>query len=213
MRWARSAAATSSLSSPATGSRLRRARRQAPAGDPVATAYRVSLPLRRTDAPPAPVIRPAEGRTGWRGMTAEHVSSFSRRVCVRAVPSKSPSINRRAQGRPGVGLAHGPPAERKAGGSHHRFGLTTRPSLRECVTAYTRSPRGPAFLPPSPREIIFARLGISTGMPGPHDFTVLTVSFVRSRNSALQHRQAIAPRLHVRDDREAPLSARRDAHI
>ena len=29
---------------------------------------------------------------------------------------------KRAQGRPGADLAHGPPAEKKAGGSHHRFG-------------------------------------------------------------------------------------------
>jgi hypothetical protein len=41
------------------------------------------------------------------------------------------------------------------------------------LTAYTRSPRGPAFLPPSARDAkASSRIGISTGMPGPHDFAV-----------------------------------------
>jgi hypothetical protein len=49
---------------------------------------------------------------------------------------------------PGVGLTHGPPAERKAGGSHHRFSRNNRHSPRDGLNAYTRSPRGPALLPP-----------------------------------------------------------------
>jgi hypothetical protein len=42
------------------------------------------------------------------------------------------------------------------------------------LTAYTRSPRGPAFLPPSSARRVEHRhrLGTSTGMPGPHDFAV-----------------------------------------
>ena len=48
-------------------------------------------------------------------------------------------------------------------------------------TAYTRSPRGPAVLPPH-----FATMrtrighGISIGMPGPHDFAVRAALFVSS---------------------------------
>jgi len=61
-----------------------------------------------------------------------------------------------------------------------------------------------------PRHWHRRQLGISTGMPGPHDFAVLSVSFVRSRNSALQHRQAIASHPACRDDREAPLVSERD---
>ena len=38
---------------------------------------------------------------------------------------------------PGEGLAHGPPAAKKAGGSHHRFGRITRHSLRDGFTAYS----------------------------------------------------------------------------
>jgi len=49
---------------------------------------------------------------------------------------------------------------------------TSRPSLRDGFNAYTWSPRGPALLPPSPACSSLRKLGISTGMPGPHDFAV-----------------------------------------
>jgi hypothetical protein len=54
------------------------------------------------------------------------------------------------------------------------------------------------------------RHGISTGMPEPHDFTVLSVLFVRARHSVLQYRQAIASHLACRDGRDTPLLPRRD---
>jgi hypothetical protein len=38
---------------------------------------------------------------------------------------------------PGEGLTHGPPAAKKAGGSHHRFSQINRHSLRDGFTAYT----------------------------------------------------------------------------
>jgi hypothetical protein len=38
---------------------------------------------------------------------------------------------------PGEGLTHGPPATKKAGGSHHRFSQIIRHSLRDGFTAYT----------------------------------------------------------------------------
>src|SRR6202051_2952421 len=51
---------------------------------------------------------------------------------------------------PGDDLTHGPPATRKAGGSHHRFGRINRRSLRDGVTAYIAlSPVTFAWLPPS----------------------------------------------------------------
>ena len=40
---------------------------------------------------------------------------------------------------PGEGLTHGPPAEKKAGGSHHRYEPNIRPSLRDGVNAYIRA--------------------------------------------------------------------------
>ena len=36
----------------------------------------------------------------------------------------------------GDGRIHGPPATRKAGGSHHRLDRINRHSLRDSVTAY-----------------------------------------------------------------------------
>jgi hypothetical protein len=39
-------------------------------------------------------------------------------------------LRKRAQGMPGDGLTHGPPATKKAGGSHHRFSRINRHSLR-----------------------------------------------------------------------------------
>jgi hypothetical protein len=38
---------------------------------------------------------------------------------------------------PGEGLTHGPPAEKKAGGSHHRFSQIIRHSLHDGFTNYT----------------------------------------------------------------------------
>ena len=37
---------------------------------------------------------------------------------------------------PGDDLTHGPPATKKAGGSHHRFGRIIRHSLRDGFTVY-----------------------------------------------------------------------------
>jgi hypothetical protein len=55
---------------------------------------------------------------------------------------------------PGDGLTHGPPATKKAGGSHHRFSQINRHSLRDGLQLISRSPRGPGFLAPVVREII-----------------------------------------------------------
>jgi hypothetical protein len=51
--------------------------------------------------------------------------------------SSSLSITERVQGMPGEGLTHGPPAERGAGGSHHRISQIIRHSLRDGFNAYT----------------------------------------------------------------------------
>jgi hypothetical protein len=54
---------------------------------------------------------------------------------------------------PGAGLAHGPPATRNAGGSHHRFSHNVRHSLRDGVTAYTALSRvNGLFCHPHPRD-------------------------------------------------------------
>jgi hypothetical protein len=74
---------------------------------------------------------------------------------------------------PGEGLTHGPPATKKAGGSHHRISQIIRHSLRDGFTSYTRSPQGSAFLPlSSARSSKHRELDLSTARPGPHDFAV-----------------------------------------
>ncbi len=86
----------------------------------------------------------------------------------------------------------------------------TRPSLRDGLTAYTRSPWGPALLPPSPA--CASKHASLTPAPGGQDHTISPSA--RTRSSAfkrmLRARTATAPRLHVRDDRDTPLAPRRD---
>ena len=66
---------------------------------------------------------------------------------ARVLREARPSNKKRAQGMPGEGFTHGPPATKKAGGSHHRISRIIRHSLRDGFTSYTHSPQGPAFLP------------------------------------------------------------------
>jgi hypothetical protein len=104
----------------------------------------------------------------------------------------------RAQGMPGEGLTHGPPATKNAGGSHHRFSrssgiprATVLTLIRDLPGDRLSCPRRPQCSSTKHRE-----LGISTGMPGPHDFTSATTPLV------WQHRQRPPhPRLTYRDDR------------
>jgi hypothetical protein len=84
--------------------------------------------------------------------------------------------NKRAQGRPGARRSHGPRAIKMHGAGTTGSAKTSRPSPRDGLNAYTCSPRGPALLPPSPARSSHHRLGISTGMPGPHDFASAIMS-------------------------------------
>ena len=72
-----------------------------------------------------------------------------------------------------------PACRKKARGRTTGSAETSRPSLRDGFTAYTRSPRGPALLPPSPARSSRRRLDLSTGRSGPHDFAVRVALFVR----------------------------------
>ena len=72
-----------------------------------------------------------------RGEGEEGTASRSRRLfCARLIVNFPPSDDQRAQGMPGDDLTHGPPATKKAGGSHHRFSRITRHSPRNGFTAY-----------------------------------------------------------------------------
>jgi len=86
---------------------------------------------------------------------------------------------------PGEGLTHGPPAEEKAGGSHHRCSRINRHSLRD-VWRLIRALLGDRLDCLHPRDAKHHRVattqtrcaGASTGAPGPHDFTVRIGMFV-----------------------------------
>jgi len=64
-------------------------------------------------------------------------ATFSRRRTPESFLDLDPHEVMRAQGMPGEGLTHGPPAEKKAGGSHHRISQIIRHSLRDGFNAYT----------------------------------------------------------------------------
>jgi hypothetical protein len=84
---------------------------------------------------------------------------------------------------PGDGLTHGPPAEKNAGGSDHRISRINRHSPRNGFTAYTCSPRCPALIATVASQIITARLDLSVGRSGPHDFAVCINSFVSAESA------------------------------
>ncbi len=110
---------------------------------------------------------------------------------------------------PGDGLTHGPPATKKAGGSHHRFSRINRHSLRDGLRLISRSPwcAGLSGHHHQRDAEHHRQFGISVGMPGPHDFAV-RVSHVR----LTCHPRPSHPRPTYRDDRpKRPSSSRRDA--
>lgn len=87
----------------------------------------------------------------------------------------------RARGRPGAGRHPWPACSRKSRRQSPQVRAGSSGLPRAMVgTAYTCSPRGPAFCPrrPRARRTWQRELGLSTGRPGPHDFAVRIGSFV-----------------------------------
>ena len=66
-----------------------------------------------------------------------HDLSFSRLITPELCGLMSLFNSERAQGMPDAGRTHGPPATKKAGGSHHRFSRNNRHSPRDGFNAYT----------------------------------------------------------------------------
>ena len=162
------------------------------------------------------------------GGGARRTFSFSRRNDARGIQSRDAQISEGA-GKAGSSPLPWPACRKKARGRTTGSAKTSRPSLRDGLTVYSRSPRGPACLPPLSRDANASRVrdnacalrgcttlarrhGISTGMPGPHGFTVRITSFVGTQNARCDVSRPTAPRLACRDDRETPLMPRRDAH-
>src|SRR4051812_48269382 len=108
---------------------------------------------------------------------------------------------RRAQGMPGDGLTHGPPAKKmQAAGTTGAAG-STRHSLRDGLHAYIAISPVSGLLATVVRAMREHRheLGASLGAPGPRNFTSARTSFVRTSEEALRPLAAIAPRLACRD--------------
>jgi hypothetical protein len=104
-----------------------------------------------------------------------------------------------------LAATHGPPATKKAGGSHHRFSRIIRPSLRDGFNGVLRAPPGTGLSCPV-MSSSFRPLDTSVGMPGPHDFAV-RIGIARLAN---QHVHRI-PRSTFRDDRDTSLLPRQNA--
>jgi hypothetical protein len=126
--------------------------------------------------------------------TARHDFASSRRIssesCIRHRPRK------RAQGMPGDGLAHGPPANKKAGGSHHRFSQIIRHSLRDGFNAYVALSLGTGLSCPH-RSHAFVTPASLASASGGEDHTPLPyvpASFVRARMRAFDSDTSTASR-------------------
>ncbi|CCD92872.1 conserved hypothetical protein [Bradyrhizobium sp. ORS 375] len=142
-----------------------------------------------------------------------HTIAASPRVRARAVRHARPRIERRAQGRPGAGRARGPPADKKAGGSHHRSGRR-HPAFpaRRLERLYTWSPWC-AGLSGHHGDNALGRIALDTsiGVSGPHDFAVRNDPFVRAAQSHAATRCAHRiPPPTSRDGRDTPLRRKQD---
>ena len=142
---------------------------------------------------------------GWRGPTrddfglhrlAPGASPHSRSANRTRVMKRTALGNqKRAQGMPGDGLTHGPPANRKAGGSHHRFSRNNRHSLRDGFNGVLRAlPRNRAFLLLS-RADRSARLTPASGCQDHTTSPSVSAAFVSRYHPRPSH-----PRLTFGDD-------------
>src|SRR5579872_3340561 len=122
----------------------------------------------------------------------------------------APSMIGRARGMPGAGRPHGPPATKKAGGSHHRFSRDIPAFPARWPYGLLRVlPGAPGFLATvacATRERRRKR-NTSVGVSGPRDLTV-RINAVRRRgmNHAATPTRPPHPASYVRDDRDTPLT-------
>jgi hypothetical protein len=100
-------------------------------------------------------------------------------------PSSAPDMPfetiERAQGMPGEGLTHGPPATKKAGGSHHRCSRSTGIPCAIVLTLIRDLPGDRLVVP------VFATI-----------LRIIASATMRTHCAGHQHRDARTTRLHVR---------------
>jgi hypothetical protein len=136
------------------------------------------------------------------GTFERHDFAVSRRLASECVPQSAPLKLKRAQGRPGAGRTHGPPATKKAGGSHHRLSQIIRPSLRYGVTAYfVLSPGTGLFCPRHCAGLLPRNLAPASGRQDHTTSPSASASFVRATCARRRHPRPSHPALTFRDDR------------
>jgi hypothetical protein len=129
----------------------------------------------------------------------KRAAAFPRREIAPELSLVPPSIAKRAQGMPGAGRPHGPPAKQKAGGSHHRSSQITRHSLHDSFNAYIALSLGTGLsCSHRPRDHHLANLASASGG---QDHAISRPPRHRSSACAERTREAkasIASRAHVR---------------
>jgi hypothetical protein len=106
---------------------------------------------------------------------------------------------------PGAGRAHGPLAEKKAGGSHHRSAETSRHSLRDGFTDYTCSSPGIGSFAPVPRQHASALRWAPAPRRQDHTTSPCASDCSSARTTTLQPDSPTASTLACPDDRDTPL--------
>jgi hypothetical protein len=127
---------------------------------------------------------------------------------------RSPLQRRRAQGMPEAGRPHGPPAKRKAGGSHHtRFSRITRHSLHDGFNAHIALSLGTGLS--CPHRLLHHHAKSLASASGGQDHTILRRHRSSARTGrARRHSVHRIPRSRsVRFGHNAPHKSRRDTRI
>jgi hypothetical protein len=127
---------------------------------------------------------------------------------------RSPLQRRRAQRMPEAGGPHGPPAKRKAGGSHHtRFSRITRHSLHDGFNAHIALSLGTGLS--CPHRLVHHRAKSLASASGGLDHTISRRHRSSARTGrARRHSVHRIPRSRsVRFGHNAPHKSRRDTRI
>ncbi len=108
------------------------------------------------------------------GMTIGNAIPRSRGANTPELFRKSPSKNKRAQGRPGASSHPRSACIKGSTRQNHRCGRIIRPSLRNGFTAYFALSPGTGLFCPRHfhRNCALRKLSASVGAPGPHAFAV-----------------------------------------
>jgi hypothetical protein len=133
-------------------------------------------------------------------------AAFPRLDFARVLQSQCPSLEQRAQGKPGANCTRSLVCRRdeQTSLSHYRFSQTSRLSPRDGLTvSFMLSPGEAAFLAPVAGGT-YHQCSARVAAPGPHDFAVRCRRFAGCKH--LTPAAAIATRTTFRDDRETSLT-------